>query len=176
MLPVHHGFSSLCDKVALCLYTHSDRLGSPRSARALWSIARATAILTLLSIQSETAVEHFTRNVDSAGVYVNASTRFADGQRYGFGAEVGVSTNRIHSRGPMGVEGLLIHKYILHGRGHRAADYGAGRRAFTHKALPTAAYETVPGGGSRAKVPAEALVGCAMAAAALVGYAVGRLR
>ena len=88
---------------------------------------------------SAASAARFEANVDSAGVYVNASTRFADGNRYGFGAEVGVSTNRIHCRGPMGVEGLLIYKYVLRGDGHRACDYGPPPRApFLHGPLALA--------------------------------------
>ena len=71
--------------------------------------------------------------VDSAGVYFNASTRFADGFRYGFGAEVGISTNKTHARGPVGLEGLTIYKYKLIGNGHIVADYAGGEKQFHHK-------------------------------------------
>ena len=79
--------------------------------------------------------EKFMNNVDSAGVYVNASTRFADGFRYGFGAEVGISTNKTHARGPVGLEGLTIYKYKLIGNGQIVDDYAKGRKTFHHKDL-----------------------------------------
>ena len=77
--------------------------------------------------------ERFMTNVDSSGVYWNASTRFADGFRYGFGAEVGISTNKTHARGPVGLEGLTIYKYQLIGNGQIVADYANGIKKFCHK-------------------------------------------
>lgn len=74
--------------------------------------------------------------VDSADVFFNCSSRFSDGFRFGLGAEVGISTNKIHARGPVGLEGLLIYKWRLFGNGHVVADYsGANARAFTHRPL-----------------------------------------
>lgn len=90
---------------------------------------------------SRELAQSFMNGVDSAGVFWNASTRFADGMRYGFGTEVGISTNKIHSRGPVGLEGLTIYKYLLRGDGHQAGDYfdGEGGRRWKHENLPVEA-------------------------------------
>jgi len=83
--------------------------------------------------QNSANAEIFMNKVDSAGVYWNASTRFADGFRYGFGAEVGISTNKTHARGPVGLEGLTIYKYKLIGSGQIVKDYADGVKQFHHK-------------------------------------------
>ena len=85
--------------------------------------------------RDEENAEKFMNKVDSAGVYWNASTRFADGFRYGFGAEVGISTNKTHARGPVGLEGLTIYKYKLIGNGQIVGDYANGLKTFHHKDL-----------------------------------------
>jgi len=89
--------------------------------------------------EDRAAADRFLAEVDAAGVFVNASTRFADGFRYGFGAEVGVSTSKLHARGPVGLEGLVTYKYRLYGDGHLVATYtGPGARPFRHERLDPA--------------------------------------
>lgn len=85
--------------------------------------------------ENQEIAEKFMQLVDSAGVYQNCSTRFADGFRYGFGAEVGISTGKIHARGPVGLEGLVTYKYKLYGQGQIVADYAQGNSQFHFKEL-----------------------------------------
>lgn len=113
------------------------------SIRTVDSLAEAIAHINrygshhtdVILTDDDAAAATFFALVDSAGVYQNCSSRFADGYRYGFGAEVGISTGKIHARGPMGLEGLCTYKYILRGHGDTVADFVQGRRAFTHRRL-----------------------------------------
>lgn len=94
----------------------------------LYGSGHTDAIIT----KDKERAEKFMNLVDSASCYWNCSTRFADGFRYGFGAEVGVSTSKLHARGPVGLEGLVTYKYKLHGNGHIVDDYEKGITKFKH--------------------------------------------
>lgn len=88
--------------------------------------------------ENDAAASTFVRGVDSAGTFINASTRFADGFRYGFGTEVGISTGRIHARGPVGLEGLVVYKYMARSKnktGHVVGDFGSGKKSFKHRPI-----------------------------------------
>jgi glutamate-5-semialdehyde dehydrogenase len=95
----------------------------------LYGSRHTESILT----QDEHAAKLFMDEVDAASVFHNASTRFADGFRYGLGAELGISNSKLHARGPVGLEGLLTYKYKLHGSGQTVTDYAQGKRTFKHR-------------------------------------------
>lgn len=123
----------------------TEHLALVLSVKSVSSLEEAIAHINLhgskhtdaIVTSSEDLAEKFMSGVDAAGVYWNASTRMADGNRYGFGTEVGVSTNKIHSRGPVGLEGLMIYKYKIRGAGHMSASYGEGegKKKFKHEKL-----------------------------------------
>lgn len=105
-------------------------------AEAIYHINRYGSKHTdVIMTQDKNAARMFQNMVDSASVLWNCSTRFADGYRYGLGAEVGISTSKIHARGPVGMEGLLSTQWVLDGNGHILAPFGEGNEIFTHKEI-----------------------------------------
>jgi glutamate-5-semialdehyde dehydrogenase len=153
-LLIHEKFSGIRDLLAALELSEIKLIDKPDS----WAFEYGDKILAFRTVKSlDEAIEHintygsghtdgiitkdaknaekFMNLVDSAGVYVNASTRFADGFRYGFGAEVGISTNKTHARGPVGLEGLTIYKYKLVGNGEIVGDYVSGKKQFHHRDL-----------------------------------------
>ncbi len=109
----------------------------PDVAAALAHIARHGSRHTdAIIAQDAEAATLFLGEVDSACVFHNTSTRFSDGYRFGLGAEVGISTDKLHARGPVGVEGLLTYRWLLHGRGQCTTDYSPEGRHYIHKDLP----------------------------------------
>lgn len=120
---------------------HTEYLALKASVKLVDSVEQAISHINyfgshhtdcIITENNENAVI-FMEMVDSAGVYKNCSTRFADGFRYGFGAEVGISTSKLHARGPVGLEGMVTYKYKLYGDGHIVDDYATGKKSFHFK-------------------------------------------
>lgn len=155
-LLIHEKFSKIDNLLATLQLSEIQLIDKPES----WSHEYGDKILSFKTVKNvDEAIEHintygsghtdsiitknienaekFMNKVDSAGVYFNASTRFADGFRYGFGAEVGISTNKTHARGPVGLEGLTIYKYKLIGNGNIVKDYVDGTKCFHHNDITT---------------------------------------
>lgn len=155
-LLIHEKFPKIDNLLAALQLSEIQLIDTPES----WSHEYGDKILSFKTVKNvDEAVEHintygsghtdsiitkniknaekFMNKVDSAGVYFNASTRFADGFRYGFGAEVGISTNKTHARGPVGLEGLTIYKYKLIGNGNIVKDYVDGIKCFHHNDITT---------------------------------------
>lgn len=127
------------DEAIAHINTHGSHHTDAIFTKALAEQTQATAVSSDDKAQQEqeqeSAAGTFVRSVSSANVYVNASTRFADGFRYGFGTEVGISTGKTHARGPVGLEGLVIYKYVIRGQGNgpqRSADFTASGRQWSH--------------------------------------------
>lgn len=150
-LLIHEKFANIDNLLAALQLSEIQLINKPES----WSHEYGDKILSFKTVKNvDEAIEHintygsghtdsiitknienaekFMNKVDSAGVYFNASTRFADGFRYGFGAEVGISTNKTHARGPVGLDGLTIYKYKLVGNGNIVKDYVDGTKCFHH--------------------------------------------
>jgi len=108
-----------------------DSLGEAVEHINTYGSGHTDAILT----ESRDTASLFMAGVDAASVFWNCSTRFSDGFRYGFGAEIGISTSKIHARGPVGMEGLMIYKYKLLGSGQTVAQFSSGEKSFTHHSL-----------------------------------------
>jgi glutamate-5-semialdehyde dehydrogenase len=145
--PIHTSFPTHVLPATPEAYT-TEHLSLTLAVRAVPSLTAAISHINkhgshhtdCIVTESGDAGSTFVRGVDSAGVFVNASTRFADGFRYGFGAEVGISTGRIHARGPVGLEGLVTYKYVLRSKGedgHIVGEFGRGpgKKQYTHQPI-----------------------------------------
>jgi glutamate-5-semialdehyde dehydrogenase len=123
---------------------HHEYLDYEMSVRIVRDVSEAIAHINqygsghtdaIITADEETA-QRFMQAVDSGSVMWNCSTRFSDGYKYGFGAEVGISTSKIHARGPVGLEGLVTYKYKVFGNGQTVEDYASGKKHFVHTPIP----------------------------------------